>query len=278
MKKKAHIDENDKWHLAGEGLEGRHAFLDKLKQFFIDCGIMSKTDASIYVLGLRKRIITTRDVVEKMRMRQNTAGAHLRRLSREGYFEETPYSGGGKGRARKFKAVHVKTAMPKLLEGLKDFRESLALLDEHMEMPVEGDPEEDIWILSPQRVAVSGLIDLVNSSKKSIKINSHDCTWLEDEDLTSALESAETRKVNVTIIANDAGIERIERNLSASSGIETVCGNCRSPAFVIIDSETVVLSLRLKGISSEYHGLKISSKELVENFSNLFEELKKTKG
>lgn len=250
--------------------------MDRIKRFLVDCRIMDERDASIYVLGLRKGVIASKDVVGEIKgIRQNTAGDVLRRLSKEGCFEETPPSGGGRGRARKFKAVHLKTALPNLVEGLQDFQEDLALLDEHMEIPSEREPEEEIWIMSPPRVAISGLKGLVESAEKTIQISSHDCTWLEETELSSALKSAIDRKVRVTVLASESGKKKIERSLRAAPKVNIKLSNSDSPVFIIIDKKTAVFPLRQRGISSGYHGLRVTNKDLVENFSNLFEELAK---
>lgn len=253
-------------------LNGGSTYFDRIRRFLTKCGIMDESEASIYVLGLEKGVLTTRMVQETQGIRQSTAGDRLRRLSKAGYFEETPPKGGGRGRARKFRVVSPRTALSEILVGFRGFEEDLALVDEHLELLGDIEPEEEVWISSPQNVALKSLKDLVESATDSIQISSHDCTWLEEPELASALRLATEKNVQVTVLANRLGKEVTREKFSAVKIIEILESKTKGPAFLIVDSKTIVLPLKQRGISSEYHGLKITNKDLVERFLKLFEE------
>lgn len=258
--------------------ESRDPF-NELKKFLIEAVKLEEKDAAIYILGLRKGIITSGDVIDAHivpRARQNTAGDHLRRLRHDGYFESGPEEENrrGKGRARKYKATPPEIVLKEPLELYKGLNQILGEIDEHREVLSEtSELDEDIWILKSQKIGMQQFASMIRGARKSIKIYSHDCTWFEEPSVSNALRNAKQNKVGIQVFATNPD-ERIVKGLKKIGDIART--KTRFVPFCIVDDSILLLPCKGGVFANEYFVVSTRQKYLVDNFVETFNSLQKS--
>lgn len=248
-----------------------------LMMLLVKAGTLDKTDASIYILGLKKGIITSGDIVDaQITPRQTTAADHLRKLFNAGYFESTLGEGNrkGKGRAREFRATPPDTVLKDLLEMYQGVNQVLEKIKEHRELLSEAhEGDDEIWVIKPQKVALQKAALTMQNAKKSIKIYGHDCTWYNISSISAALSRVKKNKVGIYVTATDPE-ERTGKGL-ARMGIDIKRTSAMNIPFCLIDDSVLLLPCKGGVLENEYFVIATRQKYLVDNFVQMFEGMNK---
>jgi sugar-specific transcriptional regulator TrmB len=250
---------------------------DALMAFIIEAGKLEKTDAAIYILGLKKGVITSGDIVDaSIISRQTTAGDRLRKLSNAGYFEAVlkELNRRGQGRARKFKASPPQVVLRELLEMYQGVNQVLETVNEHREVLSEADPPDDeIWLIKPQKTAMHQVATVIGNAQTSVKIYSHDCSWFRVAAITNALVKARGNKIKISVIATNPN-EQIEKWLKKIGGD---LQNTKLPCvpFCVVDDATLFLPCAGGVLGNDYFVIKTKQRYLVDDFVEMFETMKK---
>jgi len=229
--------------------------------------------ARIYALGLSRIIITTHDVAQSLHCPQSTAGRHMAKLVELGCFTETlaSTSGGGRGTGRRFRVVSPRLALDKRLRDFEEFRESIGLIEEHLEIKAaEVPPSSEIWRASSD-VMLRHIGRSCNTATLSIKISCNDMSWIEEPEALDALKAARNRGVQVSIFASDAPKGR--KALLTARGFRVRRTRGRSPVFLLVDDDLLYLPFKEDGIASRYSALFTRNYYLVKSHKELFESL-----
>jgi sugar-specific transcriptional regulator TrmB len=248
---------------------------DVLLSFLIEAGKLNEIDAKIYVLGLKKGIITSGEVVkERILSRQTTVGDRLRRLANDGYFERTLDEPKlrGKGHARKYKAIPPEVALSSFLEKYQGIHDCIEKIKESRELQSETtELENEIWLIRPQKVAMSRVAAFIRSARQSVKIFSHDCSWFQISEIKDSLQIIASNKVPVQIFATKAD-EKIDKALK-KIGIHLLKTAATYIPFCLIDDSLLLLSCLGGLLSNEYFVISTKQKYLVNNFAETFNSI-----
>jgi hypothetical protein len=250
-----------------------------LKQFLIKAGTLEETDANIYVLGLKKGIITSGDVVDAQILpRQTTAADHLRKLFNSGYFEGilAEENRKGKGRARKFKAALPEAVLKDLLEMYQGLNTILGKIREHREILAEaGETDDEVWLIRPQKMVIQKTALMIQGAKQSVKLYGHDCTWFKDTSINTALGKASKNQVHIIAVAT-APDEKIIKGFKRI-GVEIKQTSSVSIPFCLIDDSILLLPCRGGVLENEYFAIATRQKYLIGNFIQMFNGIKENK-
>lgn len=245
---------------------------EELHSFLVTTEKLDPTDASIYVLALKKGIIRSSDVSDEFpKIRLNAAIARLKALAERGFLEVAPKETISKRPyAMSFKAIHPRTALKDIVEKAIELPNLLGRYDEHWEFLAENlDQGTGIWLAKSAKVAIALGASMISGAKKEIKIYCHDCSWFEYMDIQSALEDALTNKVSVSVIADGAHV-RIAKKLMEMGISLYSCGNFKGPPFCIIDNCWLILPAQTGTLSKKYSSVRTNNKYLVDHFASLF--------
>ena len=246
-----------------------------LMALLVETHRLDEDDAKIYVLGLKKGIITSGNIVkEKIISRQPTASDRLRRLTNEGYFECTldEQKMRGKGHTKKYKAIPPEVVLQDYLRNYGEIHACIEKIKEHRELLSETtELENEIWLLKPQKVAMNRTATMIRSAKQNVKIFSHDCTWFYDTEIKDSLGRAISNKVPVQLFATEAD-ERITNGLK-KMGISLIKSSAVCLPFCLVDDSLLLLPCSGGVLSTEYFVISTRQKYLVDNFIGIFNSL-----
>lgn len=244
----------------------------EVANFLVVTGLLDDANAKIYALGLRKFSITTADVIREFpEMRQTTAGDCLRRLSRLGYFENTPSDSKSKGKAKKFRSIAPRIALKRIMEQSSRLPESIAMIDEHFEHHMESaNEEEEIWLVQSEKASFLKGASIIKSAKKSIKMFSNDCSWFNDDGIRSALEHLVKRNVSIIVKANPG--QRESEGLKAI-GVRIISVKEKGPPICIVDDRILLQVTMVGSVRTRYNLMTTSQPYTVRKHLELFESL-----
>ncbi len=244
----------------------------ELRQLLQVIAGMDSTEAAIYVLGLERGVITTREAMAFTNGQQTTAGSVLRRLTGRGFFEKTlgeEKAKGGKGHGQKFRAVRPGSALKGVLGGYGRLQELLGAIDEHMDYMAQQDIlEDEVWQI-PTNVSIEHLCGSIASAEKSIRISSNDCSWALDEDIFRAIKEAAGRKLVIEVVVSK--VSEVESTRLMSLGLTPRIAPDPSQPFALIDGKALYQSIRFGQTSTHYGALFTKNPYMVRNHISSFE-------
>jgi hypothetical protein len=245
--------------------------LGEFQTLLSTAGGMEPQLAAIYALGIEKGTITSGDVVARMpKIRQNTAGDALRRLSKLGFLTPTvPEQGthGGRGHAQRFQVVPPQLILRGQVDRLERFRDVMNEIAEHLELlPPRQADEDGLWQLSPSAL-LSHFCGEAGGATKSIEIHSNDCSWISEQQVLDALRAAKARGVRVSVFATE--LTSNQRATFKRFGISRVSRQQRGQPYAILDQTALYLPVRVGQLRSEYGAVFTKNSYWVKNFVNL---------
>lgn len=250
-------------------------FLEQFKLSLRSNGKMSPDEIEVYILGLKKGIITSTDIEENIpHLRLTTAGGILKRLSNMGFFKFLPDSDsikkGGRGKVKKYKVIPPGVALRPAIEEQKRMTKVIEKIDEYLEFSeVKSDTvDDDLWVTRHEDAAISTFANGIRKATQSIKIYSHDCSWANAPDVMNALRDCQYRNIPVHVVASNPG-KREKENLKKLSLKLNFTKVYTSP-FIIIDDTLLMLPYKRSALGSRYSLMETRNKYWVENHMKLF--------
>ena len=237
--------------------------------------ILSPVDAEIYSLGLKEGIVTTSKVSQAItRLSPSSAGARLKKLSKDGYFVSTPHEGKnvrtGKTHPIKYRVVPPENALQEIFNGHKQLYDATQRIREPQEIKAEdGSPDEDIWVAKSQKLAINEGVRVLEGAKTSIEIFARDCTWLTVLRVTDTLQECHGNGIRVNVIAShpptknpvpEIRIKRSRQDMSVTP-------------FCLVDRTTLMIPYHVGAFQSEYGLMIMSNPYIASGFSQLFQSL-----
>jgi hypothetical protein len=254
-------------------LNKKEELFSGIKAFFVATGKLDEIDAKIYVLALKKGVVSSSDVSDEFpEIRSSTAIARLKSLANKGFLEYIPKETSRKRPcAIDFKAIHPKDALGEVLERTKLLPELLALYDEHWESLAEN-PKKDTetWLSKSEKEAARIGASILDAAKQEVKIYSHDCSWFKYIDVQSSLEAARSNGATINVIAHNPE-ETVARDLIKMKVSLFKCEKCFGPPFCIVDKSWLFLPIQSGSLQRQFSALRTNDEYLINNFLSLFE-------
>jgi len=244
-----------------------------LESFLVDSGKMKKNDAKIYVFGLKRGTITSRDVASITGLSQSTAKDRLTRLADQGCFESTPSEGHGRGRAIRYRALHPRLVLKKVIAQTEKLQSWFAKIDEHMEYLGESLVQEsDFWLTKSHEEALSMVASLIEGAKQEIKLYCHDCSWIRVEGIKEAIKTAVSNGVKLEVIATNP----IEDATGYLDGLGVHLENTQfnGPVFCVIDGSVLLMPYRGGALEAYYYLIRTNDKQWVTQYLNCYNSIR----
>lgn len=244
-----------------------------LESFLVESGKMKKDDAKVYVFGLKRGTITSRDVAGMTGLSQSTAKDRLARLADRGFFESTLGEGHGRGRAVRYRALHPRLVLKGVIARTEELQSWLAKIDEHLEYLGESPAQEsDFWLTKSHEETLSMVASMIEAAKEEIKLYSHDCSWIRVEEIKEAIKAAISKGVKLEVIATNP-LEEATHELD-DMGVHLENTQFNGPVFCVIDGSILLMPYKGGALETYYYLMKTNDKHWVTQYLNCFNSIK----
>lgn len=247
------------------------ALFARLRTFLVETKLLESSDAEIYLLALRSRSITSRDVAEHVRgvENQTTASEKLKKLARLGFLEHSAGEGAGgvgkRGSPIKYAPIPPSIALKKSLLAAIDLHQDVSKFDEYLELGGATSDGDEVWLVRNEDAALGKLGEAISGASSEVLCYCRDASWWSDGVIRKALQEAVARKVKITVIGTEIPGPLITE--LQTSGIKVIPTKARMAPFFVVDRSSLHLPHETGRVSRRYGAIRIMNRYLVERFA-----------
>lgn len=256
--------------------EDEEQILGRTRRFLEHSG-MASDEVEIYVLALKSREVTSRDVFEHVEEigTQSTAGEKLKKLTDEGFFESSAGEGEGgtgkRGAPVVYRPIPPSIALKEHLDVAMKMAEDVSKLDEILEMAGEGSGTDEVWLIKDQQAAFGRLAEDIRGASSGVLCFCRDGSWWKDKRIRESLtELLSEGDATVDVAATDVDDDTVEEWEEAGLNVAKI--DDTGPPFFIVDRVVLYLPHETGRVGTRYESIRLTNRYLIKKFAAVVDE------